>query len=409
MIDYEKHYRNAIDKLKAEGNYRIFNDVARKAGSFPNAHSYNADRDIIVWCSNDYLGMGQHPKVTNAMKEAVDTLGAGAGGTRNISGNHHAIIELEELLAELHQKEAALVFTSGYIANEATLSTLARMLPDCVVFSDECNHASMIHGVRNSRMEKHVFRHNDAKHLEELLQSVNINRPKIIAFESVYSMDGDIGLIEEFCALAKKYDAITYLDEVHAVGMYGERGAGIAERDGLMNQIDVVQGTLGKAFGIMGGYIAGSEALMDMIRSYAPGFIFTTAIPPAQAAGAKASIEHLMYSAVEREAQQANVAKLRTMLLNAGITVMPTDTHILPILIGDPIRTKQASDILLKDYGIYVQPINFPTVPKGTERLRVTPSPLHTEEMMQDLTQALVAIFEKLDIPLHFPGTAEVA
>lgn len=409
MIDYEDFYQQAIDSLKEEGNYRVFNDIARKAGEFPRAYSFDTGRDITVWCSNDYLGMGQHPVVTEAMKDAIDTLGAGAGGTRNISGNHHKIVELEKQIARLHQKDKALVFSSGYNANEATLSTLARKLPNCVLFSDVCNHASMIHGIRNSRMEKHVFQHNDPGHLESLLKSVDINRPKVVAFESVYSMDGDVGPIREFCEIARKYNAITYLDEVHAVGLYGDCGAGIAERDGLMDQVDIIQGTLGKAFGVMGGYIASSERLVDMIRSFAPGFIFTTTMPPAQAAGALASIKYLMNSSTEREQHQKNVQKTRAMLVKAGVTVLPTETHILPILIGDPVRCKKASDILLNKHDIYVQPINFPTVPKGTERLRVTPSPLHTDAMMRHLTDALEDVFEELKLPLHPEKEASAA
>jgi 5-aminolevulinate synthase len=400
-IDYEAHYQQAINRLKEDGNYRIFHDISRKAGQFPRAFSHDTGREITVWCSNDYLGMGQHPAVTEAMKEAIDHLGAGAGGTRNISGNHHKIVELEKQIAALHQKEAALVFSSGYNANEATLSTLGKQLPDSVLLSDACNHASMIHGIRNSRMEKHVFRHNDTAHLEEVLSSIDRNRPKVVAFESVYSMDGDIGLIREFCDIAKKYDAITYLDEVHAVGLYGPHGAGIAERDGLMDKVDIIQGTLGKAFGVMGGYIAGSAALIDMIRSYAPAFIFTTTMPPAQAAGALASIRYLMESGKERAQHQANVEQVRQMLWQEGITVMPTETHILPLLIGDPQRCKQASDLLLKKYDIYVQPINFPTVPRGTERLRVTPSPMHDEAMMQHLVHSLVEVYKELGLPLH--------
>lgn len=397
-MQYSDYYERAIAKLKQEGNYREFNDIARIVGEFPKAYSHTAQREIIIWCSNDYLGMGQHPVVRNAMKTAIDTLGAGAGGTRNISGNHHAIVELETQLAKLHQKEAALAFSSGYNANETTLSTLAKNLPDCVVFSDACNHASMIHGVRNSRMEKHVFRHNDPEHLEELLSQTDINRPKIIAFESVYSMDGDVGPIREFCDLADKYNALTYLDEVHAVGMYGPHGAGIAEREGLMDRVDIIQGTLGKAFGVMGGYIASSKQCIDLVRSYAPGFIFTTTMPPAQAAGALASIRHLMEHNEERDGQQRNVQALRTMLNDAGLPLIETDTHILPVLVGDPVKCKEASDLLLHKHGMYIQPINFPTVPRGTERLRITPGPLHTTAMMEDLVSALSSVFNELEI-----------
>jgi 5-aminolevulinate synthase len=397
---YDDVFSGALSRLKAEGRYRVFNDLARKAGQFPLAYSHSAERDVVIWCANDYLGMGQHPVVHAAMHEAITSLGAGAGGTRNISGNHHAMVELEETLSELHGKEASLVFTSGYVANEAALSTLGSLLPDAVIFSDACNHASMIHGVRHSGAEKQIFRHNDVAHLRELLEATDPARPKIIAFESVYSMDGDIGRIGEFCDLAEEFGALTYLDEVHAVGLYGPRGAGVAERDGVMHRVDIIQGTLGKAYGVMGGYIASRRVIVDAVRSYAPGFIFTTSLPPALAAGANASIRYLMESEAERAAHQAKAATLKAMLHEAGVPYLHTDTHIVPVMIGDPNLCKAASDLLLDERGIYVQPINFPTVPRGTERLRITPTPLHTDAMMQHLVESLVAVFERLNIRL---------
>lgn len=397
-LDYDAMFSAAIAQIRSEGRYRVFTELERLAGRFPYARSTRTDRNVVVWCANDYLGMGQHPSVTGAMKSAIDAMGAGAGGTRNISGNHNKITALEETVAELHQKEAGLVFTSGYVANEAGLGTLGAMLDGCVMFSDADNHASMIHGIRQSNAEKKIFRHNDVDHLAKLLAATDYRRPKVIAFESVYSMDGDVGKIKEICALARQYNALTYLDEVHAVGMYGERGAGIAEREGLMDEVDVIQGTLAKAYGVIGGYIASRAVIIDMIRSCAPGFIFTTTQPPAIAAGAQASIRHLMQSGAERAAHQANAQLLKKMLHKAGIPVLANDTHIVPVMVGDPVKCKQASDILLEEYDMYVQPINYPTVRKGTERLRVTPTPFHTVAMMEDFTAALVEIFARLDI-----------
>ncbi|MBY0354368.1 MAG: 5-aminolevulinate synthase [Rickettsiales bacterium] len=399
FVDYDSLFDHAISRLKAEGRYRVFNDLERRVGQFPLAYSHSADAEVVIWCANDYLGMGQHPVVHQAMNDALARLGAGAGGTRNISGNHHAMVELEETLADLHVKESALVFTSGYVANEAALSTLGSLLPNAMIFSDACNHASMIHGVRHSGAEKCIFRHNDVMHLRELLEAADPARPKIIAFESVYSMDGDIGRISEFCDLAEEFGAMTYLDEVHAVGMYGVRGAGVAERDGVMHRVDIIQGTLGKAYGVMGGYIASRASIVDAVRSFAPGFIFTTSLPPALTAGATASIRYLMNSRAEREAHQAKAAQLKKLLAESSVPYLHTQTHIVPVMIGDPNLCKAASDLLLDEYGIYVQPINYPTVPRGTERLRITPTPLHSDAMMTHLVASLGAVFDRLNIP----------
>lgn len=400
-MDYEKIFSEAIEAIQQEGRYRVFADIMRERGNFPRATRYNAGdnaKTITVWCSNDYLSMGQHPKVLEAMHAALEETGAGAGGTRNIAGNNHYHTMLEAELADLHGKQAALLFTSGYISNEATLSTLASFLPDCIVFSDALNHASMIQGIKHSGAEKHIFRHNDIVHLEELLEAVDINAPKIIAFESVYSMDGDIAPISAICDLAEKYNAITYLDEVHAVGMYGEHGGGVSERDGVAHRVDIIEGTLGKAFGVMGGYITASKKLVDVIRSFASGFIFTTALSPVLAAGALASIRHLKSSSVERDCQQERAAKLKLMLKAANLPVMDSVSHIVPLFVGDPVQCKEVTDTLLNEYGIYVQPINYPTVPKGTERLRFTPGPVHNDLMMEELVEALNEIWDRLSL-----------
>ena len=402
-VDYSRVFTQAIDRLHAEGRYRVFIDILRNKGMFPNARCFaghNGPKPITVWCSNDYLAMGQHPKVIAAMEEALHDVGAGSGGTRNIGGNTHYHVDLEGELADLHGKEAALLFTSGYVSNEATLATLAKILPGCVIFSDELNHASMIAGIRNSGCEKQVFRHNDLAHLEELLAAADPAVPKLIAFESVYSMEGDVAPIAAICDLADKYNALTYLDEVHAVGMYGPRGGGISERDGVAHRLTVIEGTLGKAFGVMGGYIAADRMIVDVIRSYAPGFIFTTSLSPVLVAGVLASVRHLKQSSVEREGQQAAAAKLKAMMREAGLPVMLGETHIVPVMVGDPVKAKKISDILLAEYGVYVQPINYPTVPRGTERLRFTPGPAHDEAMMAELVAALVEIWERLDLKM---------
>ena len=402
-MDYQRIFAQAIDRLHAEGRYRVFIDILRNKGAFPDARCFaghNGPKPIIVWCSNDYLAMGQHPDVVEAMEAALHDVGAGSGGTRNIGGNTHYHVELEAELADLHGKEAGLLFTSGYISNEATLSTIAKLLPGCVIFSDELNHASMIAGIRNSGCEKSVFRHNDLAHLEELLSQTPAEAPKLIAFESVYSMDGDVAPIAEICDLADRYNAITYLDEVHAVGMYGPRGGGISERDGVADRLTIIEGTLGKAFGVMGGYIAADRNIIDVVRSYAPGFIFTTSLSPVLVAGALASVKHLKASPTEREGQQAAAAKLKAIFAQAHLPVMNSTTHIVPLMVGDPVKAKRISDILLAEYGVYVQPINYPTVPRGTERLRFTPGPAHSEEMMYDLARALVEIWDRMEMKL---------
>ena len=410
-MDYRGFFEDAVDTLRQEKRYRVFADLERIAGRFPRAiFRDNADnqREITIWCSNDYLGMGQHPVTIAAMQDTAARLGVGAGGTRNISGTNRPLVELERSLADLHRKEAALVFTSGFVSNEAAISTIARLLPDCVIFSDQLNHASMIQGVRQSGMEKKIFRHNDVAHLRELLASVDRKRPKLIVFESVYSMDGDVAPIAEICDLAEEFGALTYIDEVHAVGMYGPRGGGIADRDGLMGRIDIIEGTLAKGFGVMGGYVAANQAIIDAIRSYAPEFIFTTALPPALCAAARASIEHLKVSSVEREGQQRQAQLTKDILGDAGLPVLKTDTHIVPVIVGDARLCKAASDMLMEKHNIYIQPINYPTVPKGTERLRITPTPLHTDEMIIELRHALVSVWASLELPRERP-TAKVS
>ena len=401
-MDYDRIFKSAITRLHDEGRYRVFIDILRTKGSFPNAHCFggNGPKPITVWCSNDYLGMGQHAAVVEAMEKALHEVGAGSGGTRNISGNTHYHTELEAELAGLHSKEAALLFTSGYVSNEAALSTLGKLLPGCIIFSDALNHASMIAGIKNSGCEKRVFRHNDIDHLEELLAATDPQTPKLIAFESVYSMDADIAPIAAICDLADNYGALTYLDEVHAVGMYGDHGGGISERDGVAERLTIIEGTLGKAFGVMGGYIAADKTIIDCIRSYAPGFIFTTSLSPVLVAGALASVRHLKASNEERIAQQEAAAMLKAKFAAAGLPVMASETHIVPLLIGCPVKAKRISDILLAEYGLYVQPINFPTVPRGSERLRFTPGPTHSAEMMDELVGALVEIFGRDGIRL---------
>ena len=402
-MDYDTYFTTALSRLRDERRYRVFADLERIAGRFPYAicHSSEGRREVVVWCSNDYLGMGQHPKVIGAMVETAVRLGVGAGGTRNIAGTNHPLVELERELADLHRKQSALVFTSGYVSNLTGIATIAKLIPNCLILSDALNHNSMIEGVRQSGREKLIWRHNDVEHLERLLKEVGRHRPKLIVFETLYSMDGDVAPMHRICDLAEHYGAMTYADEVHAVGMYGSRGAGLAERDGLLDRIDVLEGTLAKAFGCIGGYIAGSSVLIDAVRSYASGFIFTTALPPGVCAAATAAIRHLKTSSAERERHQEQAARLKSVLNAAALPVMPSDTHIVPILVGDAEKCKAASDLLLTEHRIYIQPINYPTVARGMERLRITPTPHHNNRLIDALAEALVDVWERLDLTFN--------
>jgi 5-aminolevulinate synthase len=401
VFDYKAAFERSVEQVRSEGRYRVFADLKRVRGQFPQAvrrREDGSEQDVVIWCSNDYLGMGQHPDVLKAMQDEIDAVGAGAGGTRNISGTTRSAVDLETELADWHQKEAALLFTSGYVGNEATLSTLQKILPGLITFSDALNHASMIAGIRQGGGERHIFKHNDLAHLEALLAAAPAGAPKLVAFESVYSMDGDIADLAGTIALAKKYGAMTYLDEVHAVGLYGQTGAGVAERDGLLDQIDIIECTLGKAIGVMGGYIAADAVIIDAVRSWASGFIFTTSLPPALTAGALASVRHLKAHPELREQHQERAATLKARFAAAGIPVMDSESHIVPVHVGDPVHCKMISDMLLDEYGVYVQPINYPTVPKGTERLRFTPSPNHTDEMMDHVVQAMDRLFAHCNV-----------
>ena len=407
-MDYSKFFSSALGRLHDERRYRVFADLERIAGRFPHAvwHCPEGPRNVVIWCSNDYLGMGQHPKVVGAMVETATRVGTGAGGTRNIAGTHHPLVQLEHELADLHGKQAALLFTSGYVSNQTGIATIAKLIPNCLILSDALNHNSMIEGVRQAGCERQIFRHSDMAHLEELLRTAGPDRPKLIVCESLYSMDGDIAPLAKICDLAERYGAMTYVDEVHAVGMYGSRGGGIAERDGVMHRIDVLEGTLAKAFGCLGGYIAGSRALIDTVRSYAPGFIFTTALPPSVCAAATAAIRHLKTSQWERDRHQDRAARTKAVLAAAALPVMTSPTHIVPVFVGNPERCKEASDLLLADHGIYIQPINYPTVPKGTERLRITPSPYHDDALIDTLAEALVDVWQRLNLPLKASALA---